>query len=341
MSITVFDFGKNAKGEEAKLYTITNENGFSASFTDSGAIWVSAVVPAKEGPVDVLLGCDDAGDYAKCDAHLGAVVGRMANRTCGPDGPTFKLDGKKYTLAATDKAGERDINLHSGPDFYEQRIWKAEPGKDGMSVTFTLTSPNGDQGFPGNLTVRVTYRVTEDNAVKISYDAVSDADTIFGPTNHAYFNLNGEGSGTIWDHRLFIDSDRYTETVDAIPTGRILPVTGTKFDYTAERAVENELDDNLCAKEGQTLDDVKVRCTGDKSGIVMEVHTDMPGIQVYTSSFLDVASGKKKKSYGKGDGICFESQYYVNAVNTDNPEFKKPVLKAGAPFHSETWYVFR
>ncbi len=341
MSITVSEFGRNARGEEAKLYTITGKNGFSASFTDSGAIWVSAVVPSGEGFVDVLLGCDSADDYAECDAHLGAVVGRVANRTCGQDGPCFELDGIKYTLPATDKACGRDINLHSGPDFYEQRIWKAEPGDDGMSVIFSLDSPDGDQGYPGNLSLKVRYEVTEDNTVKIIYDALSDADTLLNPTNHAYFNLNGNGSGTIWDHSLCIDSDHYTETVDAIPTGRILPVEGTKYDYTAVRRVENELDDNLCAKEGQSLKDIKVRCTGDESGIVMEVRTDMPGIQVYTSNFLDVARGKGGVSYGKGDGICFESQFYVNAVNTDNPEFKKPVLKAGVPFHSETWYTFK
>ncbi len=341
MSITVSEFGKNGKGEDARLYTITNKNGFSASFTDSGAIWVSAVIPAPTGPVDVLLGCDSADDYAKCADHLGAVVGRVANRTCGPDGPSFELNGRKYTLAVNDKAGGRDINLHSGPDYYDERIWKAEPGEDGRSITFTLQSPDGDQGYPGNLTMKVTYEVTDDDTVKIIYDAVSDADTLFAPTNHAYFNLNGGGSTAVWDHSLFADADTYTETEDAIPTGRILPVRGTKFDYTTERAVKDQLDDNLCLKKEGGMDAVRIRCTGDKTGIVMEVHTDMPGIQIYTSNGLDFAFGKGGKTYGVGDGICFESQFFVNAVNTENPEFKKPILQSGIPFHSETWYSFK
>ncbi|MCD8131487.1 MAG: galactose mutarotase [Lachnospiraceae bacterium] len=332
MSITVTDFGLTSKGQAAKLYTITNRNGCQAQFTDYGAIWVNVRVPAADGPLDILQHFDSAAGYETDMDHHGSPIGRVANRIAGA-GPAFILNGRTYPLPATNQGYGQDINLHSGPDYYDKRLYQAETDEQDNNIRFSLFSPHMDQGYPGNLKLAVTYRLTDDNMVKISYDAVCDEDTLFNMTNHAYFNLNGQG--TIWQHRLWIDSTRYTESVDCVPTGRILPVAGTGFDYTAERPVEHFLDDNWCQEPHHCLEKPRIRCTGDQTGIVLEVHTDLPGFQLYTSPD---APGAWKGSMA--NAICFESQYYVNAVNIDNPEFEKPILKAGEPFHSQTWYHF-
>lgn len=335
MAISKKSFGISSCGKEAFLYTITNDNGFVLEVTDFGARWVSMKVPAKDGIFDVVAGYDDVKGYEKDTAHLGSVVGRHANRLSNA---ALTLDGITYHMPVTDK--ENNYNLHSGPDFFSNRFYETEVLESTNAVRFTLHSPHMDQGLPGNLTFQVTYQLTAENEVKLLYDAVSDQNTVLNMTNHSYFNLNGHNSGTIWKHILWIDSTHMTEVENLVSTGNILETTGTIYDYTAARPVEHELDNNWCKEAHHTLDKARIKCTADQTGIQMQVHTDLPGIQVYTGNFLDETGGKDNACYGKGSAMCFESQYYVNAMNIDSPDFEKPILKADTPFHSETWYVF-
>lgn len=335
MAITKKTFGQSSFGKEATLYTITNANGFVLEVTDFGARWVSAKVPRENGLIDVVSGYDDVKGYEKDTAHLGSVVGRHANRLSNA---TLTIDGITYQMPVTDN--EHHYNLHSGPDFFADRFFDAELLQEDNAVRFTLHSPHMDQGLPGNLTFQITYQLTEDNAVKLLYDAVSDQKTVLNMTNHTYFNLNGHNSGTVWKHSLWIDSRYMTEVENLISTGNIVGVADTIYDYTTPRPVENELDNNWCCEPHHRLENARISCTGDRTGIQMQVHTDLPGIQVYTGNFLNEADGKADTYYGKGSALCFESQYYVNAMNIDNPAFKKPILEADTPFHSETWYVF-
>ncbi len=335
MSIHVTSFGCLKNGEAVKLYTLTNKNGMQAQFTDYGAIWVSAKVPTENGLIDTMLGFDSVTGYEEDGSHMGCPIGRVANRTTDA---VIRIGNTKYPMTVTDVVNGQNINNHSGFDYYEKRMWEAVTSEVKNSVIFHLFSPHMDQGLPGNLHIMISYTLTEDNTVKIGYDAVSDEDTVFNMTNHAYFNLNG--SGDVWKHKLWVDSSRYTETTDCVPTGRILPVEGTPYDYRTEKTVDIELDDNFCEEPHHNLSAVRTRCIGEQTGIVLEVHTDLPGIQIYTGNFLDIKNGKEGAHYKKGDGICFETQYYVNAMNIDNPEHKKPLLKKDVPFHSESWYHF-
>ncbi len=336
MSIITTDFGTTNAGQQTHLYTITNANGMQAQFTDYGAIWVSAKVPTKNGFIDTMLGFDNSVGYETHVGHIGCPIGRIANRTTGP---FVTINGTQYILEATSEKDGIQINNHCGPDFYENRMWDTEIYEDTNSIKFHLLSPHMDQGLPGNLHINITYSLTEDNTVKISYDAVSDEDTVFSITNHAYFNMNGKG--TVWNHKLWMDSSHYTETDQCVPTGRILSVDGTPYDYRTEKTVDIELDDNWCEEPHHCLEAPRAKCTGDKTGIELYVHTDLPGIQIYTANFLDIENGKNGAPYQKGEGICFETQYYVNAMNIDNPDYKKPLLKKNTPFHSESWYQFK
>ena len=335
MAITSKSFGLTAKGEQTTLFTITNKNGFILEVTDFGATWVSAKVPASSGLIDTVLGYDTVTGFEVNSGQLGTIVGRHANRMAGA---SYTLDGVTHQMVMTNPA--QNYNIHSGPDYYGKRMWKAEVLEADNAVKFTLFSPDGDQGLPGNLTLSVTYQLTEDNNVKLIYDAVSDAKTVLNPTNHVYFNLNGHDSGTIWSHIIHVDSTKVTETVNDIPTGKLLDVAGTHFDYTTARPVADPLDDNFCKEPHHTLTQPRITCTGEKSGIRMHVHTDLPGIQIYTANGLKAKNGKGGIDYGNGTGICFESQYYVNAINTDAPGFDKPILEKDVPFHSETWYRY-
>lgn len=335
MSIHTRSFGTTSKGERATLFSITNQNGVVLELTDYGAIWVSTKIPTKNGVTDVILGLDSAGDYEPSKGHLGGVIGRNANRISNA---AFTLDGTKYQLEVT--GTQPILNIHSGPNCYDRRMWDATILEKENAVRFTLNSPDGDQGFPGNLTLHVTYVLTEDNTVKLIYDGISDAKTLLNVTNHVYFNLNGHDSGTVWKHLLHVDSTRITETKSGLPTGTLLPVAGTKYDLTSMKEVEHEFDDNWCKEPHHTLDKARITCIGDKSGIRMDVYTDLPGVQIYTGNGLNVPNGKHGTSYAKGDGICFETQYYVDAINIDSPEFDKPILEANTPFHTETWYKF-
>ena len=232
----VTDFGATVKGDETKLYTLTNKNGMEIAVSDYGATLVQVIVPDKEGkPCDVVLGYDEAAGYEEGDLFFGAIVGRSANRI---GGASFELNGVTYQLEKNDNGN----NLHSGMDFYNQRMWKVKETADDH-ITFELDSPDGDQGYPGAVHIEVTYTLTEDNAVKIAYHAVPDADTLINMTNHSYFNMDGHASGDVLDQEVWIDADAFTRAdAESIPTGEITPVEGTPMDFRTKKAIGKEIE---------------------------------------------------------------------------------------------------
>lgn len=338
------EFGKTAEGVQAYLYTMTNDAGMSASVTDFGGTLVNLEVPDKEGKLkDVVLGYDDVSGYQEGDCFFGAIVGRNANRI---GGASLEINGVLYELDKNDNGN----NLHSGWNYYNKRFWKVLEQADDH-VTFSLHSEDGDQGYPGALDVKVTYELTEENTIRLTYDAVPDKDTIINMTNHSYFNLNGQGSGDVLGHTVTLDADFFTRAdEESIPTGEYTDVTGTPMDFRQGRVIGDEIDsDYEATRFGLGYDHnwvlkndgkfAKVaKAVAPESGIVMEVYTDLPGVQVYTGNFLKGESGKKGASYNRRASICFETQYFPDAVHHEN--FASPICKAGEHYHTETAYHF-
>ena len=338
-------FGKNSKGEAATLYTFENKNGVVMEVTDFGATLYSLLVPDKEGNLcDVVLGYDDPSGYeGPAGTFFGATVGRNANRIANGK---FTLNGKGYQLAKNNG----NNNLHSGLDFYSFRIWQVKEVTEN-SIKFSLHSPDGDQGYPGALDIDVTYTLTEDNEVKIDYYGVPEEDTIINMTNHSYFNLNGHASGSVDDQFVWVDADTFTRNnAESIPTGEILQVEGTPMDFRVKKTVGRDIheayealifgngyDHNWCLKNNGELAKV-AELSSELSGIQMEVYTDLPGVQIYTANFVINETGKQGIVYNRRQGICFETQYYPDAVNHEN--FASPICKAGETYKTTTIYKF-
>ena len=335
-------FGTTHDCKAVALYTTRNDAGFELSVTDFGATLVSLCVPKDGKAVDVVLGYDDVGGYEDAPGYtFGATVGRSANRI---GGASFELNGKTYQLAKNDG----DNNLHSGLDFYHQRLWQvAETGE--RSITFALHSPDGDQGYPAALDIRVTYTLLADG-VAIDYEAIPDGDTLINLTNHSYFNLNGHDSGDMLGHLLQMNAAAFTPAdATSIPTGEIRPVDGTPMDFRTPKPIGRHIDadyeplvlgsgydHNWCLngdgfRKFATL-------TGDKTGLTMAVYTDLPGVQVYTSNFLTEETGKNGAVYRRRQGVCFETQHYPDAIHHAN--FPSPVCPANHPWRSRTEYRF-
>lgn len=330
---------------EATLYTFENKNGMVMEVTDFGATLYSVLVPDEDGDlIDVVLGCDTPEAYEKAaGTFFGATVGRNANRIAGA---TFELNGKEYKLDANNGPN----NLHSGLDFYSYRIWDVKDVTEN-SITFSLHSPDGDQGYPGAFDVDVTYTLTEENGVEIAYHGVPDADTIVNMTNHSYFNLNGHASGNILTQEVWLDADAFTAgDEELIPTGEIVPVEGTPMDFRTKKAIGRDIEEEyealLCGKgydHNWVLNNngefAKVgELTSKESGITMEVYTDLPGIQIYTGNFLVEEVGKGGVIYRHRQGVCFETQYFPDAIHHEN--FGGPVCKAGEVYKTKTLYKF-
>lgn len=344
MSITVDSFGKTKDGKEINLYTITNENGAVLKLTDMGAVWVSIIVPDQNGNMDdVVLGLDSGEEYEQKNyVVMGAVIGRNANRI---EGHKFTLNGREYIL----EDNNRGSNLHSGNNYYFTRLWDAEPVVTdiGEGVEFSLFSPHMDQGYPGNLTVTVSYILTEDNSVIIEYSGISDEDTVVNMTNHAYFNLGGHKSGNIEDHLVWIDADNFTYGTD-----EVYPVLGTPLDFRQLKRIGDEInadsefiskgggyDHNFCLKTNGTDVELVAKLVDEKSGRVMDVFTNMPGMQLYSGNFIwDGNKGKDGATYHPREGVAFETQFYPDSVN--RPQFPSPIVKGGEPFYYSTVYRF-
>ena len=338
------NFGKTSNGVETFLYSISNQ-GIRAIFTDYGATLVNLYIEKKDGQeVDVVLGYNDVTGYEEGNCFFGCPVGRNANRI---GGATFEINGVTYELDKNDKGN----NLHSGLDYYSKRIWAVEEVTED-SITFSLESPEGDQGFPGALKVLMTYELTEDKTLKIYYWGTPDQDTIINLTNHSYFNLNGHDSGDILGHLVTIDGDYYTKTdEDSIPTGILVEVEDTPMDLRRPKKIGEGIEkDYEALKFGQGYDhnwalnnegnfQLVATATGDKSGIHMEVYTDLPGIQLYTGNFIVEEKGKNGATYLKRSAFCFETQFFPDAIHHEN--FVSPVTKAKEEYYTVTGYRFK
>lgn len=331
-------FGTLPDGQTATLYTLS-AGALTAKVTDLGATLVSLMVPDKAGNfADVVLGHDDVNIYATGGGFAGATVGRNANRVKGAG---FMMKGKQVRM----HDNENGNNLHSGPDTWRARIWKAENQTEN-AITFYLRSPDGDQGFPGNADVRVTYTL-EENALRISYDAVCDQDTVFNLTNHSYFNLAGQEHQELAMNQTLMMPARFFNPDDAqnIPTGELRSVEGTPMDFRTPKALGRDIREDYEPLKLQFGYDhnFEVWCNpcavlhDPISGRTMEVHTDCPGVQVYTANFL-ADPGKNGVVYQIRCGVALETQFYPDSVN--HPEWPQPFVKAGEKYHSETCFKF-
>ncbi len=332
------------------LYVLTNEQGMEATFTNYGQRLVSLMVPDRHGIFnDVVLGFSSLDSYRIGNGkYYGAVIGRYGNRIAGG---SFELDGTPYTLA---KNNGRN-HLHGGVKGFESVVWRVAE-HNGKQITFHRTSPDMEEGYPGNLDVRVTYTLTEDNALKIDYEAKTDKKTHLNLTNHSYFNLKGAGSGDINDHLLQVNADQFIPVdEELIPTGKLLPVANTPFDFRKEKPVGQEvnstyeqivlgkgydhsfvLNDEPKTEEGLTF---TAKVTEPFSGRVMEVFTDQPAVQLYGGNFMDgTGGGKKGKTYLYRGAICLETQHYPDSPN--RPDFPSTMLEPGQTFRSTTVYAF-
>ena len=338
MAVSFTEFGKLEDGRSVTAAVLTNRSGASLTVLDYGATVQSLCVPNREGGfTDVVLGYDSAAEYGCNGAYLGATIGRVGNRIGDAE---FSLNGQRYTLVKNDGAN----HLHGGTEGFDKKFWRM--AAQGDSLLCWRTSPDGEEGYPGNLEVRVCFRLTEDNSLCIAYDADTDADTLVNLTNHSYFNLNG--GGDVLGHSVQIFAERFAENGEGcLPTGRLLPVEGTPFDFQKEKSIGAEIgaDDEqlrlaggydhnyvLCGKKAAVL-------YGPETGIEMTVETDLPGMQFYSGNFLTERKGKHGSTIHRRDAACFETQLYPNAMNCYG--FPSPVLRAGAHLHSETRYSFR
>lgn len=332
-------FGTLADGREAALYTI-GEGKIRAAVTDFGATLVSLWAPDSKGNLsDVVLGYDDCGGYEAGDAFFGATVGRNANRI---KGASFLMGENRVRL----HANENKNNLHSGPDAWNKRLWLAEKMTEN-SVTFRLDSPQGDQGFPGNAVVRVTYAITGGDTLSIRYHGVCDRDTVFNLTNHSYFNLAGQENGHLAMGQELTLPARFFNPDDSecIPTGELCPVAGTPMDFRVPKALGRDIgaDFEPLRLQGGYDHNFEVFCApcailcDPVSGRSMAVSTDCPGIQVYTANFTQ-GTGKGGVRYTPRCAVALETQFYPDSVN--HPEWPQPFVKAGTPYISETKYRF-
>ncbi len=339
-------YGTFADGREMYCYTLTNEAGMKAVISDYGANLVELWVPDKDGVLrDVVLGFSSAAEYEENIPAFGATVGRHANRIAKA---CYTLNGKEYQLEANNGLN----NLHSKPGSYYQRFWDVETGEDetGSYVSCSLVSPDGDQGYPGTLQVTVTYTLTSENSLMIQYHMLSDADTIANMTNHSYFNLNGQESGSILGQYVMINADYFTPSdAELIPTGEIRSVKGTPLDFTERKILGKDMaaDDEQIKNGGGFDHNFVLNTDGEmglaakmdsvETGIVMEVYTDMPGMQLYTANTTSI-DGKGGIHYDPFCGACFETQFFPDSIHHAN--FPSCVLKAGEEFESSTVFAF-
>ncbi|RDU22521.1 aldose epimerase family protein [Anaerosacchariphilus polymeriproducens] len=338
-------FGKLNDGTETFLYTIENSKNMKAAITDYGAALVSLWVPDKNGTFqDVVLGYDDPISYEENSGCLGGTIGRNSNRI---KDAKLTIEGIEYQLDANDNGN----NLHSGLKYYHKRKWEVTAFLENK-ITLTYNSPHMDQGYPGNLIVDVTYEITENNGLSITYEGISDRTTIFNMTNHSYFNLSGHASGSILEQELWVDADMFTiADAESIPTGEFVPVKGTPMDFTRKKALSEEIEsdyeplkmaggyDHNWILNTDELFGEAAQLEDKKTGIQMVVFTDCPGVQIYTGNYLvEGLKGKEGVVYGPRHGICLETQYYPDAMNHEN--FPQPILHAGEKRQSKTIYQF-
>ena len=345
-------FGKTTGGEQIDLYTLSNKKGMEVAITNFGATVVALKVPDRAGNAgDVVLGYDTLEGYESGKAYFGATIGRYGNRI---GGGKFSIDDKSYTLPKNDG----NNTLHGGIVGFNKKVWKAREiaAKDGESLEMSYLSADGEEGFPGNLSVKVVFTLpTERNELKIDYSAATDKDTVLNLTNHSYFNLAGEGNGDILDHVLTLHAKQFTPVDKTlIPTGELRDVAGTPMDFTNATAIGKRINENYeqlvvgkgydhnwviaGAETGRGLT-LAAEAYDPKSGRKLEVLTTEPGVQFYSGNFLDGSDkGKGNKTYGRRAAFCLETQHFPDSPNHSN--FPSTLLKPNSRFHSQTVFRF-
>lgn len=347
--VTRAPFGTLPDGTPVAVFTLTNGTGTEVRAITYGGIIVSIRVPDRDGRLgDIVLGYDTLDGYVAKSPYFGCITGRYANRIARA---RFTLDGRTYQLAANDGPN----HLHGGVRGFDKVVWRGEPfeGPDGVGVVFSRTSPDGEEGYPGTLEVRVTYTLTETNVLRVDYAATTDKPTPVNLTQHSYFNLAGEGSGDILGHVLTIDADRYTPVDDTlIPTGELAPVEGTPFDFRTPTPIGARIaSDHEQIRRGRGYDhNYVLRRAGDGSaraarvvepttGRTLEVWTTEPGLQFYSGNFLDGSiRGKHGHVYGHRSGFCLETQHFPDSPN--RPHFPSTILRPGERYRSTTAFRF-
>lgn len=336
-------FENNCSEIAATSYVLENDHGMRAVVLDYGATLQRLLVPDRTGhPVDVVLGYDSAAGYAHGDACLGATIGRCCNRTAGA---AFSLNGQTYQLAAN----EGPNNLHSGPDGYHLRPWQYDHHtvtEHEASITLRLESPDGDQGFPGHLSLAVTYTLTDTDILRIEYDGVSDQDTMVNLTNHTYYNLSGEGTGSADGNLLYINADHFLAVDDAcLPAGTYREVAETPFDFTVAKPIGRDADPAACEQLSYThgynhsyrlrdnVTPAAIACSV-ATGIEMRLYTSLPELEFYTGDYLNIGNGKNGHAYHARDGYALEAQYAPNSMNAED-QADRPILRKNMPYHEE------
>ncbi len=349
MSITKSGFGTTKNGVAADLYTLTNAGGMQAQITNYGGIIVALTAPDKDGTMDdVVLGFDTIAEYEEKSPYFGCITGRYANRIAKG---TFTLDGISYNKLAINNGPNA---LHGGIVGFDKKVWDTEVVGDCLKLH--MVSPDGEEGYPGTLDVTVTYALTDDNALKIDYEATTDKPTVLNLTNHSYFNLAGFSAGTeaMLAHEMMINADAFTPVADegAIPTGQIRPVADSPMDFTTPMPISDRIDADCQqiqfgagydhnwvlnkTEEGQLS--LAARTTDPAGGRVMETWTTEPGVQFYTANWLDGFTGKAGTICPRRCAFCLETQHYPDSPNKDN--FPSTVLRPGEKFQSTTIYKF-
>lgn len=350
MKINRDAFGTMEDGREVSLYILSNDDGMRVKIIDLGGIIVSIEAPDRDGHMaDVVLGYDDLADYRINPAYFGALIGRYGNRI---ENAEFELNGTVYHLLKNDG----NNHLHGGGVGFDKVLWDSALIEDHGAEKLELRylSRDGEEGYPGNLAVRVLYSLSEDNALQIEYFADTDQDTIVNLTNHVYFNLAGHDGGSITDHRLRLYAERYTPVNgECIPTGEIRPVKGSPMDFTDMRPISEGLaredtdeqlrnglgyDHNYVLDHAQGSIEKAAEVLCDRSGRQLTAWTDKPGVQFYTGNHLDNIPGKGGAVYGKRNGFCLETQYFPNSMKKKH--FPSPVLRKGERYHFTTIYQF-
>src|SRR5688572_12008035 len=340
-------FGKMADGKAVERFTLTNANGIELKAISYGGIITSLRVPDRSGRFDdIVLGFDSLDGYLKDHPFFGAIIGRYGNRIAKG---AFPLDGKTYKLAANNGPN----HLHGGNKGFDKVLWTVEPVTGRNAIAFTRTSPDGEEGYPGNLRVQVTYTLTDANELIVDYRATTDKATPVNLTQHSYFNLAGQASGDILGHQLMLNADRYTPVDDTlIPTGELAPVAGTPFDFRKPTPIGARINtDHPQLKAGKGYDHnwvlnrkggglaLAARVHEPKTGRTLEVVTTEPGIQFYAGNFLDgTLTGKGGAVYKHRTGFCLETQHYPDSPN--QPKFPTTTLKPGAEYRTRTVFTF-
>ena len=341
-------FGTLSDGTKVSIWRLESKSGAYADISEFGGVIVKLCVPDRNGQLtDVVLGYDDLDSYLVNSNYFGAIVGRNGNRI---KGACFEIDGVKYLLSSN----EGSNNHHSGPNGFEKKLWNASVvSDDENSLKLFRVSVDGENGFPGKFDVSVTYGLTDNDELVITYDALCDKKTIANMTNHSYFNLAGEGSGCVFDHELCINADEYTPVGnDCVPTGIYEKVNGTPMDFTIphkigemsgadyqQLKITNGYDHNYVVRgysKGKMTEAAVV--WSDKTGIQMKVVSDCPCVQFYAANFVNNEHGKNGHVYNAREAFCLETQFEPNAVNTK--AFHSPIIDAGEKYHSRTIYAF-